>query len=128
MSDKVIVTIDREFGSGGHEVARRLAERLNIPFYDEEIIARAAASTGYNAEYIRDNDEKAPDYSFSSVFSGFDSFQTSPFAQLTTSSLKSATSAYSCLRRLKKESEENSRSTTQLSLRTCLTLLLLRSR
>ena len=51
MSDKVIVTIDREFGSGGHEVARRLAERLDIPFYDEEIIARAAESTGYNKEY-----------------------------------------------------------------------------
>ena len=39
MNDKVIVTIDREFGSGGHEVARRLAERLGVPFYDEEIIA-----------------------------------------------------------------------------------------
>ena len=82
MSDKVIVTIDREFGSGGHEVAKRLAERLGIPFYDEEIIARAAESTGYNTEYIRDNDEKAPDYSFSNMFSGFDSFQTSPFAKV----------------------------------------------
>ena len=82
MSDKVIVTIDREFGSGGHEVARRLAERLGVPFYDEEIIARAAESTGYNTEYIRDNDEKAPDFSFSSMFSGFDSFQTSPFAKV----------------------------------------------
>ena len=30
---KVIVTIDREFGSGGHEVARRLAERLEVPLY-----------------------------------------------------------------------------------------------
>ncbi len=82
MSDKVIVTIDREFGSGGHEVAKRLAERLGVPFYDEEIIARAAESTGYNTEYVRDNDEKAPDYSFSSMFSGFDAFQTSPFAKV----------------------------------------------
>ncbi len=79
MNDKVIITIDREFGSGGHEVAKRLAERLGVPFYDEEIIARAAENTGYNADYIRDNDEKAPDYSFSSVFSGFDSFQPFPF-------------------------------------------------
>ena len=31
MEDKVIVTIDREFGSGGHEVAKRVAERLGIP-------------------------------------------------------------------------------------------------
>ena len=82
MKDKVIVTVDREFGSGGHEVAKRLAERLGIPFYDEEIIARAAASTGYQEEYIRDNDEKAPELSFSNMFSGFDSFQTSPFAKV----------------------------------------------
>ena len=50
MEDKIIVTIDREFGSGGHEVAMRLAERLGIKFFDEEIIARAAASTGYHEE------------------------------------------------------------------------------
>ena len=69
MDDKIIVTIDREFGSGGHEVAKRLAERLGIAFYDEEIIQRAAECTGYHEEYIRDNDEKAPDFSFGSIFS-----------------------------------------------------------
>lgn len=82
MEDKVIVTIDREFGSGGHEVAKRLAERLGIAFYDEEIIARAAANTGYQEEYIRDNDEKAPELSFNTMFSGFESFQTPPFAKI----------------------------------------------
>ena len=82
MEDKVIVTIDREFGSGGHEVAKRVAERLGIPFYDEEIIARAAANTGYQEEYIRDNDEKAPELSFNTMFSGFDNFQASPFAKI----------------------------------------------
>ena len=82
MKDKVIVTIDREFGSGGHEVARRLAERLGIPFYDEEIIARAAKNTGYHEEYIRDNDEKAPEFSFGALFNGMDNFQESPFAKI----------------------------------------------
>ena len=82
MEDKVIVTIDREFGSGGHEVARRLAERLGIKFYDEEIIAMAAASTGYHEEYIRDNDEKAPELSFGNAFSAIDSFSASPFAKI----------------------------------------------
>jgi len=82
MSDKLIVTIDREFGSGGHEVGRRLAERFGIKFFDEEIIVRAAASTGYHEEYIRSNDEKAPDYSISSMFTGIDTFQTSPFAKI----------------------------------------------
>ena len=79
---KVIVTIDREFGSGGHEVGRRLAERLGIKLYDEELIARAAANTGYHEEYIKENDEKAPDYSVSSLFTGVDMFQTSPFARI----------------------------------------------
>ena len=82
MDDKIIVTIDREFGSGGHEVAKRLAERMGIKFYDEEIIAMAAARSGYHEEYIRDNDEKAPELSFGSMFSGIDSFQTSPFARI----------------------------------------------
>jgi len=82
MEDKIIVTIDREFGSGGHEVAKRLAERLGIRFFDEEIIARAAESTGYHEEYIRDNDEKAPEFSFGSMFTGMESFQPSPFSKI----------------------------------------------
>ena len=82
MSDKIIVTIDREFGSGGHEVARRLADRLGISFYDEEIIARAAAKTGYHEEYIRDIDERAPEFSFAGVFSTMDTFQSSPFTKI----------------------------------------------
>ena len=82
LDHKVIVTIDREFGSGGHEVGRRLAERLEIPFYDDEIIARAAEGTGYHADYIKANDEKAPDFSLTSMFTGVDSFQPSPFAKI----------------------------------------------
>lgn len=82
MSEKIIVTIDREYGSGGHEVGKRLAERLGIKFFDEELISRAAAVTGYNEDYIRNNDEKAPEYSIPSIFTGFDSYQASPFARI----------------------------------------------
>ena len=78
----LIVTIDREFGSGGHEVARRLADRLGLKLYDEEIIAKAAEKTGYREEYIKNNEEKAPEYTIPGIFSAIDSFQTSPFAQL----------------------------------------------
>lgn len=81
-NDKILVTIDREFGSGGHEVGKRLAERLGIKFYDEELIARAAAVTGYHEEYIKENDERAPDYPVTSFFTGFDSFQLSPFSKI----------------------------------------------
>ena len=38
----VVITIGREFGSGVHEVGSRLAERLEIPFYDKELIDLAA--------------------------------------------------------------------------------------
>jgi cytidylate kinase len=78
----MIVTIDREVGSGGHEVARRLADRLGLKLYDEEIIAKAAEKTGYHEEYIKNNEERAPEYSLAGFFSAIDSFQTSPFAQL----------------------------------------------
>ena len=82
LDHKIIVTIDREFGSGGHEVARRLAERLGVPLYDEEIIARAAAETGYHEAYIKSNDEKAPELTISGMFGAFDSFQNSPFSKI----------------------------------------------
>ncbi len=82
LDHKVIITIDREFGSGGHEVGRRLAERLGVPFYDDEIITRAAVNTGYHEEYIKANDEKAPDYTVSSLFTGIDTFQPSPFSRI----------------------------------------------
>lgn len=82
MDHKVIVTIDREFGSGGHEVARRLADRLGVPLYDEEIISRAAAETGYHEAYIKSNDEKAPELTIGGMFGRFDSFQDSPFSKI----------------------------------------------
>ena len=82
MKDKLLVTIDREYGSGGHEVGRRLAEKLGINFYDEELIEIAASQTGYNENYVKDNDEKAPDYSLASLFSGVDTFQSSPYAKI----------------------------------------------
>lgn len=80
--EKLIVTIDREYGSGGHEVARRLADRLGAKLYDEEIIARAAQNTGYLKKYIMDNDERAPEYTMSGMFTAIDSFQTSPSAMI----------------------------------------------
>ena len=82
MENKTIVTIGREFGSGGHEVARRLADRLGIKMYDEELIARAAASTGYNEEYIKNNEEKAPELSVANMYTGISSFQASPFTKI----------------------------------------------
>ena len=45
-----IITIGREFGSGGHEIGMKLAEMLNIPFYDKELLKKSIADTGYTLE------------------------------------------------------------------------------
>lgn len=55
-----IITIGREFGSGGHEIGMRLASRLGIPFYDKEIITMAAEQGGIDEALIRQNEERMP--------------------------------------------------------------------
>ena len=51
---KVIITIGREFGSGGQEIGRLLAEKLGIPFYDERIDELAAEQSGLPLEKVRE--------------------------------------------------------------------------
>lgn len=57
---KRIITISREFGSGGRTVGRMVAERLGIGFYDKEIIEKAAAETGFTESYISEHGEHSP--------------------------------------------------------------------
>jgi len=45
-----IITISRQYGSGGREIGKKLAASLNIPFYDNELIARAVKESGFAAE------------------------------------------------------------------------------
>jgi len=58
-----IITISRQFGSGGREIGAKLAQKLGIPFYDNELIARAAKESGF-AEAAFDNAEKKATNSF----------------------------------------------------------------
>lgn len=53
-----VITIGREYGSGGRYVGQELAKKLNIKFYDSELINKVAEETGLCVEYIKDNDEK----------------------------------------------------------------------
>lgn len=53
-----IVTISREFGSGGREIGKRLAEELGFAYYDKEIITEIAKQTGMTEEYIQNISEK----------------------------------------------------------------------
>lgn len=53
-----IITISREFGSGGREIGKRLADTLNFAYYDREIITEIAKKTGMSEEYIQNISEK----------------------------------------------------------------------
>ena len=53
-----VITIGRQFGSGGRIVAQRVAESLRIPFYDKAVIDLAAKETGLSEEFIRQAEQK----------------------------------------------------------------------
>lgn len=52
------ITIDRQYGSGGREVGKILSKKLNIPFYDGELLLLAAERFGLNPGLLKDKDEK----------------------------------------------------------------------
>ena len=54
---KHIITISREFGSGGREIGKLLAEQLDIPFYDKELLEMASKESGICHELFESNDE-----------------------------------------------------------------------
>lgn len=54
----VIITIGRQFGSGGRQVGKALATKLNIPFYDKELLAIAAKDSGLSEALFHNADEK----------------------------------------------------------------------
>ncbi|MDY4611733.1 MAG: cytidylate kinase-like family protein [Sphaerochaetaceae bacterium] len=56
-----IITIGREFGSGGREVGKRLAQRLGIAYYDHEIIVELAKKTDLATDYVRQITERRPE-------------------------------------------------------------------
>ena len=58
MRNKVI-TISREFGSGGRTIGRKVAEALQIPCYDQEIIEKIAEKSGFTKEFIQEKGEQA---------------------------------------------------------------------
>ena len=56
-SPRPVIVIGRQYGSGGHDIGKALAERLGYAFYDNEIIQMTAGSTGYDPQFIRDREE-----------------------------------------------------------------------
>lgn len=58
MGDNLIITIGREYGSGGHEIGQKLAESLGIKCYDKELLELAAKDSGLCPEIMENHDER----------------------------------------------------------------------
>ena len=57
-----VITIGRQFGSGGHEVGSRLAKKMGIPFYDKEILTLTAKNSRFAESYLEKMDEQKPSF------------------------------------------------------------------
>ncbi len=69
---KQIITIGRQYGSGGREVGRQLAKKLDVPYYDKNILDEIAKESGFSKEMIEEDEQKAQNgflYSLSNAFS-----------------------------------------------------------
>ena len=58
MSEKVILTIGRQFGSGGHEIGEKIAGKLGVKFYDKELLKLVAKESGLCEKVLESYDEK----------------------------------------------------------------------
>lgn len=71
---KKVITITRQFGSGGREIGKKLAEAYGIPFYDNEIISRAAKDTGFAEAAFERAEDKASNSLLYSIAMGMNVF------------------------------------------------------
>ncbi len=67
--DNIIINVGRQFGSGGKQVALQLGKILGIEVFDNELISKAAESSGFSRALFKEKDEKRSLFSFSSFFS-----------------------------------------------------------
>ena len=72
----VVITIGREYGSGGRLIAKQLSEELGITFYDKELITAVARKTGFSENFIRDSEHQRPTNSF--LYDLYTAVQTPP--------------------------------------------------
>ncbi len=71
MTEQIIITIGREFGSGGHEIARKLSERFSLSFYDRNILDDIANEKNVGADKLHEYDEAPKNPLFSRTVNGF---------------------------------------------------------
>jgi len=69
-----IITISRQFGSGGREIGAKLAAKLGIPFYDNELISRAAKESGFAEAAFENAEKKASNSLLYSIAMGMNAY------------------------------------------------------
>jgi cytidylate kinase len=69
-----IITISRQFGSGGREIGEKLARKLGIPFYDNELISRAAKESGFAETAFENAERKASNSLLYSLAMGMNAY------------------------------------------------------
>lgn len=69
-----IITISRQYGSGGREIGAKLAQRLGIPFYDNELISRAARESGFTETAFENAEKKATNSLLYSIAMGMSAY------------------------------------------------------
>ncbi len=74
MKQDVVITISRQFASGGRIIGQKLAEKLGIPLYDKEIIALAAKESGYKEEFFEQASERSSNKFMFYLSSGLGNF------------------------------------------------------
>lgn len=74
-----MITISRQYGSGGREIGEKLAKELGIPFYDNEIITRAAKESGFAEAAFQKAEEKATNSLLYSIAMGLNSYGNQDF-------------------------------------------------
>ena len=71
---KYIITISRQYGCGGREIGEKLAKKLDIPFYDKELITRAAKESGFSEAAFENVEKKATNSLLYSIAMGMNAY------------------------------------------------------
>ncbi|CCY17551.1 putative cytidylate kinase [Eubacterium sp. CAG:786] len=82
MDKQIIISVGREFGSGGHIVAANLAKHFGLPLLDSNILAEIAKENNTSEDYLRKYDESARNLFFSRTVNGFSNSPEEVIAQM----------------------------------------------
>lgn len=74
MQSKTLITVGRQFGSGGKSIATVLGSRLDIPVYDNELLSQAARQSGFGQDIFTRKDEKKSVFGVSNLVASFQNF------------------------------------------------------